>query len=106
MKGTTSAAYLHERGISFQGFPSEMDALKALTNNEIDAVVYDAPTLRYDIHHDFSGLAEVMSVGFERQDYAIALPSGSKLREPIDLSITKIVFEPDWADTEHRHMGN
>ncbi len=106
VKGTTSEAYLYEHGISFQGFASEAEALRALTNHEIDAVVYDAPTLRYVIHQNFSGLADVLPVRFQRQDYAIALPTGSVLREPIDQAITEIVFEPAWAETERRHMGH
>jgi ABC-type amino acid transport substrate-binding protein len=105
VKGTTSEAYLHDRSINFRSYASEMEALQALTNNEIDAVVYDAPTLRYAIHQSLSGFAEVLPVRLQRHDCAIALPTGSALREPINQAITKIIFEPAWTDTEHRHMG-
>ncbi len=105
IRDTTSEAYLRQRGISFRSYATESEALNALINQELDAVVYDAPTLRYVIHQELPGLAEVLPVRFQQQDYAIALPPGSLLREPINRSLIRIIREPDWEDTVHRHMG-
>ncbi len=105
VEATTSEAYLQQRGISFQCYPTDLEALKALTNREIDAVVYDAPTLRYAVDQTMSGLVEVLPVRFQRQEYAIALPLGSRLRKPINLSLTKMVLEPAWEDAVQRYMG-
>ncbi len=82
-----------------------MDALQALTNRAIDAVVYDAATLRYVIHHDLFGDAEVLPVRFQRQDYAFALPPGSELREPINRSLIGLVFHPRWDEIQRRCLG-
>ncbi len=102
---STGETFLHESGYGFQVFPTEDAALNALVHQHIDAVVYDYPTMRYEIHESFSGRAEVLPVKFHHESHAIALPTGSRLRKPINISLLRIVTAPHWEDTEHRHMG-
>jgi ABC-type amino acid transport substrate-binding protein len=45
--------------------------------DSIQALVYDAPILRYLIHHEFKVGLEVLPHTFHREDYGIALPKGS-----------------------------
>jgi ABC-type amino acid transport substrate-binding protein len=59
-------------------------ALQSLVAGDCDAVVYDAPILKYQTYQDWSGEAYVLLASFERQNYAFALPSDSPLREPIN----------------------
>ena len=103
--GTTSEAFLLSEGIVFRGYAMEMAALQGLERREVDAVVFDAPTLRYVIQHESIGACEVLPTRFRRQDYAIALPPGSPLREPINQSLTRIVFDPRWEKVTRRYLG-
>lgn len=102
---STGEEYLRDSGYGFQVFSTEQEALNALLRQEIDAVVYDYPTMRYEIHESFSGLAEVLPLHFQPESHAIALPPRSELREPINISLLRIISAPQWEDTEHRHMG-
>ncbi|MCA9178094.1 MAG: transporter substrate-binding domain-containing protein [Planctomycetales bacterium] len=105
VSGSSSELELLRRGISFRGYATEHEALDALANQQVDAVVYDAPVLRYITHHEFFGTAEVLPLRFHTQEYAIALPSNSSLREPINRSLTRIVDDPKWEDTLRRYLG-
>ncbi|TWU16225.1 transporter substrate-binding domain-containing protein [Allorhodopirellula heiligendammensis] len=98
-------SYLRMHGYGFQVFPTAQAALHALIHHDIDAVVYDYPTMRYEIHDRFSGLAEVLPVLFQEESHAIAMPPGSELRKPINISLLRIISAPQWKNTEHRHMG-
>jgi len=103
--GTTSVDYLKSQGISFRGYADERTALNALIKSQTDAVVFDAPTLRYLANDEFEGAVTVLPVRFDRQDYAIALPQGSPLREPINRSLTRLVLQDEWDDTVRRYLG-
>lgn len=102
---STGEEYLRQSGYGFQVYPTEQAALSALVHQDIDAVVYDYPTMRYQIHDNFSGLAEVLPVRFQHESHAIAMPPRSELRKPINISLLRIISAPQWEDTEHRHMG-
>lgn len=76
-----------------------------VTGAALRRVVYDEPILRYLVRRSYPGL-EVLPGTFERQDYAIALPQGSELREPVDLALLATIDEPGWQDVLEGYLGN
>jgi ABC-type amino acid transport substrate-binding protein len=48
-------------------------------------------------NRDYSASLRVLDVTFEKQNYAIAMPKGSPLRESLNLALLK-VLESDWWD--------
>ena len=103
--GTTSEDYLRRQRINYRAYSSPEQALQVLVASETDAVVYDAPILRYFVAAQFAGRAIVLPVMLDRQDYGIALPSGSVLREPMNRLILRVVEDPRWQDVLFRYMG-
>ncbi|GAA6208889.1 transporter substrate-binding domain-containing protein [Cognatishimia sp. WU-CL00825] len=88
--GSTAAAYLDGRDLTYRGFDdlqSMTDAFEAL---ELDAVIFDAPVLAYYAKHQGAGLADLTGPVFLRENYGIALPSGSPLIEPINQSLLQM----------------
>jgi polar amino acid transport system substrate-binding protein len=81
---TTGASYLTEQRAVTQSFDDTQAALAALTNGEIDALVWDAPLLRSAIAENPDLAIELVPGVFQRQDYAIAVGEGSELRERIN----------------------
>ena len=65
---STAADYLKGHNVSGPNYPDPAVGLKALSNHKVDAVVYDAPILRYYVHQRFSGSLTVLPKTFERQD--------------------------------------
>jgi ABC-type amino acid transport substrate-binding protein len=82
--GSTAAAYLDDIGVAFTPVTAIEQAYALLAAGAVDAVVYDAPVLRY--HHVSAGrgTVEIVDAVFKPEKYGIALPPGSELREPIN----------------------
>lgn len=87
MRGTTSEAKLHDARTRLTLTASVEEAVRLLKHGKVDAVVYDAPVLRYYAHQDADGNVAVSGDLFDRQPYGIALPTGSPLRERFDTAI-------------------
>ncbi len=101
--GSSSADYLRSRGIRFDDAPSVKDALDAVARGDADAVVYDAPILRYLSARNEG--TRVLPGTFRRQDYAIALPSGSLQRESVNQEILRIIASPEWQEVLSGYLG-
>ncbi len=106
VRDSTSEDYLRRRHIPAKRFEDVSSALVALRSKEVDAVVYDAPVLRYLAFQSYPGEIFVLPGTFERQDYAIALPSGSPLRELINQGILRTITQPTWEEIVSSYLGN
>lgn len=103
--GSTSEAYLEARHLRRRSFPSVEEALPAVAAGDADALVYDEPILRYLVRGADDPFA-VLPETFERQDYAIALPEGSPLREPVNRALLRVIDGPAWRETLERYLGD
>lgn len=105
VSNSSSEKYLNQQGISFQTMINAEESLKALAAGRVDAVVYDAPILKYMIHQKHLDALVLLPGTFERQNYAIALPQGSPLRENVNRALLTNIHEPWWQEAIHRYMG-
>lgn len=105
VEASTSADYLRSRHIKFDKYPDVDLALESLVAGKCDAVVYDAPILRYQTYQKHSGEAFVLPSTFERQSYAFALPSNSPLREPINQVLLRKISTPSWDEVLESYFG-
>lgn len=88
--GSTAADYLDTRTMEYRGYDG-FEPLKAdFEAGELDAVVFDAPVLAYYVNTDGAGKGELAGPVFLRENYGIALPTGSPLAEPINQSLLKL----------------
>jgi ABC-type amino acid transport substrate-binding protein len=102
---TTSASYLKENYISFLSYSTPLDGLKAISEGNIDALVYDAPVLQYLVNKEFKGILKVLPKAFVPQEYGIALQQGSSLREPVNRILLQKIREPEWQDIVYRYLS-
>jgi ABC-type amino acid transport substrate-binding protein len=105
VEGTTSYDYMIKSRASIKGFKKVDDACKALLKGEVDAVVYDAPNLLYFANGEGQGKVSVVGKIFEPQDYGIALPPGSPLREKFNRAILKLVVTDEMERIKARWFG-
>jgi polar amino acid transport system substrate-binding protein len=103
--GTETTEYLDRELIAHQDFPSPEAGLLALRKGNIDAVVYDRPILQWLVNKQFSGTLRVLPTSFDPQVYAIALPSGSNLRTPLNLALLDAVRSDWWQETVSTYLG-
>lgn len=101
---STSEAYLMTHRYRSRPFNSLEEALNALEAGRVTAVVYDEPLLRYAVREGNRAVSVLPSI-FDRQDYAIALPSDSLLRERVNRSLLRVTSQPFWDDLVTRYLG-
>ncbi len=106
IKYTTSEEYLRDNRIVYIDYTDIDEALQALDKGIINAFVYDAPLLHYYINRDFKGRIEVLPHKFLRQDYGIALPEGSAVREPLNRLLLKHIHSEEWQNILYRYLGD
>ena len=96
------------RNKSYAGILSAIEPGKTICDYlllDFNALVYDAPILRYLVNEELKGKVEILPKTFERQDYAIALPTGSSLREPINHSLLEKIRREEWQETLYKYLG-
>jgi len=82
------------------------DAIAALVNGEVEAVVYDAPNLLYYANGKGKGKVTVVGKIFEPQDYGLALPQGSILRKKINLAILELIEAGEYERIKTKWFGD
>ncbi|CAB1076683.1 hypothetical protein D1AOALGA4SA_4478 [Olavius algarvensis Delta 1 endosymbiont] len=104
--GTTSYDYVTKLHTYVSEYGKVEEAFDALLQGQMDAVVYDAPNLRF--YASEKGKYKVTVVGkiFEPQDYGLALPQGSPLREKLNLTILKLVGSDELERISSKWLGN
>lgn len=99
VRRSTSEGWLRAEHLDFRDYHTGEDALEALQGGEIDALIYDRPLLEHLLAGEgtrqVAGLEdiELLELTFKRQDYAIGLPTGSPLREPINEALPDLLQE-------------
>lgn len=72
----------------------------ALEDERVDAVVYDAPALKYYASHAGQGRVKLVGGLFQRQSYRFAFPKDSPDREAVDIALLELM--EDGRDDELR----
>lgn len=103
--GTTSIDWLSEERIRHRTFRTVDEALKALAEDQVDAVVYDASVLRYLVEVGWKEKLLVLPGIFAPQDYGIALQPGSDLRERLNVALLAETQTRWWRSQIFRYLG-
>lgn len=93
VRGTPAGDYLAQRGLPFTHVTYGPDAIRLLVRGEVQAVVFDAPTLQYWAAREGNGQVQVVGPLFLPERYAIAMGEGSMLRKPINQALLQIVAD-------------
>ena len=90
VEGSTAARYLTGEGFHTVTFADFRTAAAELAGKSLDAIVYDAPILRFYASHEGEGSVRVVGPRFGDEDYGILLPPGSTLRKPINAALLRL----------------
>lgn len=102
--GSASDDWLSDERVGFHAYADVETGLQALRDGEIEAFVYDEPVLRYQVSTSRSGL-RMLPGAFGRQDYGIALPQGSPLREAVNVTMLRIIESDAWDAQVRETLG-
>jgi ABC-type amino acid transport substrate-binding protein len=79
--------------------------MRAVDQNEADAIVYDVALLKYLASTEYLNQIDVLAVSFNVQEYAIALAPGSKLRKPLNEELLRFRESDAWGELTFRYLG-
>jgi glutamine transport system substrate-binding protein len=93
-QGTTSAKFVKNiQTEKVRLFRTIDEAYRALQKDQVDAVIFDSPSILNYVHTDGKDIAKIVGRSHQRQYYGIALQQGSDLREMVSIEILKIMEE-------------
>lgn len=105
VRETKALDYLGRFHIETDLFPTLEDAVQALLQGKIRAVVDDAPVLQYfDANHPHLAITEVGPV-FAPYNYGFAMQTGSPLRGPVNSALLQLQEGGDLVEIAQRYFG-
>ncbi len=105
VSGSTAATYLNRRDLSFTGYPDPQEMLTSFEDGQLDAVVFDAPILAYYVTKNGNEAGQLVGSVFLRENYGIALPSGSPLSENINQALLNLREDGSYAQIVEKWFG-
>ncbi|MEM6722986.1 MAG: transporter substrate-binding domain-containing protein [Bacteroidota bacterium] len=97
--------FLNREHIAHTSYDNIELAIQAMLMEEIDAVVSNVPVLKYLNHGKYYDQLSISQQYLLKNNMGIALQDGSPIREAIDLSLLKIISEPQWQEAVYRYFG-
>lgn len=104
--GSSAAAFLKKKHYKVETFDKIDEAIKALEQKQVKAVVYDSPILMYYVAKHPDSRLQVIGSMFELQDYGFAMPLKSGLRKQINAAIHKLKFTGYLDELERKWLTN
>ncbi len=90
VSGSTSEGYLKGASIKSLAFPGIDGALEALRKKEVEAVVFDAPILKYFAATRGAGQVSLVGPVFRHESYGFVLPNNSPWRKKINFALLSL----------------
>jgi polar amino acid transport system substrate-binding protein len=103
--GTTSEKWGRRSGARLSAQPTLEAAVDQLAVGEVDAVIYDAPALRYHLRTHPELPMRVARFSLAQETYGFVFPAGSSLERPLDVSLLRLsrsgrieAIQESWLD--------
>lgn len=103
--GSIAQQLLAARSISTVTFDHLPEAVAALTNDEITAIVGDSPVLEYYAHKNASEQVEMVGNIFSPDKYGFAFPRHSDLVKPASIAIISLQENEELAALKAKYFG-
>jgi polar amino acid transport system substrate-binding protein len=103
--GSAGAQWLGLQRMSARSYPFVIQASKALQRGDVDALIYEKAILGHMIKEYGWRELQVLPHTLAVREYAIALPTNSPLKEPINRALLKVVQGPDWKSVVQHYVG-
>jgi polar amino acid transport system substrate-binding protein len=84
---STAAEYLSQRSLAFRTVNNGPDAIRMLERGEVQAIVFEAPTVQYWVAQQGGASVEVVGPVFQPEKLGMAVAEGSPLRKRINLAL-------------------
>jgi len=100
--GSVAADYLKARGLDFVPIAGPEQAIAGLLQGQVEAIVYESPTLQYWANRYGGGRVQLAGPIFHPEKYAIAVPTGSPLRKRINTALLEVMDNGTYDELHRR----
>jgi polar amino acid transport system substrate-binding protein len=100
---TVTVDFIRALGARLEEVKTVEDGVDLLKIGKVEAVVHDVPAIRYAEQNN-DGIQVIGSI-FGEQDYGIALPQGSPLREKINRYLLEIMSDGTYEKIYNKYFG-
>lgn len=104
-EGSTASRFLTERNVGHIGFQSLQDLLQSFEDGTLDAVVFDGPILSHYVKRQGAPHGQLLDSVFRPENYGIALPAGSPLREEINVALLRLIETGAYSEISEKWFG-
>ncbi len=102
---TSGAAWLAGEGIHYRPYPDVKTALAAIREGDVDALVADAPLMRYLLQEEDYANVVVLPQLVRKESYAFAMANGSPLQETINRAMLEHMQTDQWQQLLNQNFG-
>jgi ABC-type amino acid transport substrate-binding protein len=106
VEGSTSAEWLQSKRLPYTGTETIEEAYELLYSDKAEVILFDSPVLLFYASGEGRGRVQLVGEIFELQDYGIAVPTGSELREPINRALLGIAEDGTYDEIYNRWFGS
>jgi polar amino acid transport system substrate-binding protein len=103
--GSTSVDHLRRIGARIETFPAPDEALSALLEGRVDAVVLAAPALQYYETHRGAGKVKVVGPEFSKRDLGFVVPLHSPWHRRIDSALVSLHDDGTYERLREKWFG-
>ncbi|WP_077624060.1 glutamine ABC transporter substrate-binding protein [Sediminibacillus massiliensis] len=104
--GTTSETYIKEETEGeVESFPQITEAYQNVIAGRADAAIYDVPNVQYYANTEAGGQLKTVGELLTGEQYGIAFPKGSELRDVIDEALTTLKDNGTYGDIYEEWFG-
>ncbi|HLR54211.1 MAG TPA: transporter substrate-binding domain-containing protein [Pseudogracilibacillus sp.] len=104
--GSTSEDYLKdETDAEVESFPEIVEAYQVVMQGKVDAVLYDLPNVLYYANKETGGELDTVGDRLTGEDYGIAFPKGSEIRDDIDDALTTLKEDGTYDEIYEKWFG-
>lgn len=104
--GSTASELLENRNIPHLKLATLDEVLERFESGDVDAVIFDGPILAWYVRNEGAGKARLVDRVFQRENYGIALPQGSALREEMNRALLALRERGDYAEIRAKWFGS
>ena len=105
VENTSGAQWLAAQGIQFRPYNNLQQAMRAVALGEVDALVSDAPVMRYMIRDRGDKNLLVLPNLIREESYAFAMANGSPLQETVNRAMLEMLPTEQWRMIQNRYLG-
>jgi polar amino acid transport system substrate-binding protein len=105
VEGSTASSYLDAQGVIHQRVKTIEEAYVMIEAQQLDAIVYDSPVLQYHAAKAGQGKVRVVGTLLKPEEYGIALPVGSPIREDVNRALLALQADGTYEQLHARWFG-